>query len=460
MNTHRQIITGVEKGSIAEELQLEPGDELLSINGQEIEDILDYHFLSEDEYLEILIRKADGEEWLLEVEKDADEALGLVFEESLMDSYRRCRNNCIFCFIDQMPEGMRPSLYFKDDDSRLSFLQGNYVTLTNMDDADLDRIIRYNLSPINISFQAMNPALRCRMLNNRFAGDVFEKAAKLTDAGIQVNGQIVLCKGVNDGSELDYSLKKLEELGDNLASVSVVPVGLTDWRQNLPPLSPFDSEDCRKVVSQIEEWQAHFRTVFGRNLVYASDEWYLAGGLPLPEDEAYDGYVQLENGVGMVRLLSEETKEALRCRKGDDRKGKVTIATGRLAAPALTSLAEQITEKYPGLSVRVIPIENRFFGSRITVAGLITGRDLTGQLQGKDLGDRVLISSSMLKADEDIFLDDMTLSEAEELLNTPLYAVDSEGEAFVNAVIGNFTDYNRSRRQTYEQTGDSSCWKA
>ncbi len=455
----KQIITRIDGDSIAEEMQLEPGDELVSINGSPVQDILDYHFLSEDEYLEILIRRKDGEEWLLEVEKDADEGLGMHFAEDLMDSYRRCRNNCIFCFIDQMPPGMRDTLYFKDDDSRLSFLQGNYVTLTNMDDADLDRIIRYHLSPINISFQAMNPALRCRMLNNRFAGDVFEKTRRLTEAGIEVNGQIVLCKGVNDGQELDYSFSELSRLGENLVSVSVVPVGLTDYREGLPALLPFTKEDARAVLSQIGRWQKTFRDKYGRNTVYASDEWYLTAELPLPQDGEYDGYVQLENGVGMLRLLEVEVREALSAREGDERSGSITIATGRLAAPAIRALSESIRRHYPKLHINVIPIENRFFGSRITVAGLITGKDLTEQLAGQPLGDRVLISSCMLKADEDIFLDDMTLNEARETLQTPLIPVDSDGEAFLSAILGEYSDKDRTRRQTYEQTRDRSGWE-
>ena len=309
MKKNRHVIRKVFPDSIAEEMELVPGDELISINGQPIEDVFDYHYLVNDEYLEILVRKADGEEWELEIEKDFEEDLGVEFENSLMDEYRSCRNHCIFCFIDQMPPGMRETLYFKDDDSRLSFLQGNYVTLTNMSDHDIDRVIRYHLAPINISFQTTNPKLRCEMLHNRFAGDIFPKVDRLFQAGIEMNGQVVLCKGVNDGEELERTIRDLSGYLPHLKSVSVVPVGLSKYREGLHPLEPFNREDALGVLETVHRWQKKLYEQYGLHFIHCSDEWYILAGLPLPEEERYDGYLQLENGVGMLRLLEEEVQE-------------------------------------------------------------------------------------------------------------------------------------------------------
>ena len=308
---HLHIVDSVAPGSIAGELDIEAGDALVEINGNKIEDIFDYQYYTQDEYIEVLIRKPSGEEWILEIDKEYDEDLGITFENGLMDDYRSCRNKCIFCFIDQMPKGMRDTLYFKDDDSRLSFLQGNYVTLTNMSDADVDRIIRYRLSPINVSFQTTNPALRCKMLNNRFAGQALEKAWKLARAGITMNGQIVLCKGVNDGAELERSISDLSAYLPNLESVSVVPVGLSKYRDGLFPLEPFTPQDARQVLAAIHKWQDKLYDAHGVHFVHASDEWYILAGEELPEEERYDGYLQLENGVGMLRHLRRFGRRAM-----------------------------------------------------------------------------------------------------------------------------------------------------
>ena len=308
---HKHIIKEIEPGSIAMELGIEPGDRLLSINDMEIEDVFDYHFYVNDEELTLLIEKPDGEQWELQIEKDYEEDLGLIFEQGLMDEYRSCKNKCIFCFIDQMPEGMRDTLYFKDDDSRLSFLQGNYVTLTNMSDYDIERIIRYHLEPINISFQTTNPKLRCKMLHNRFAGEALKKVDRLFRAGIEMNGQIVLCKGVNDGEELERSIRDLSEYIPCLRSVSVVPVGLTKYREGLYPLEPFIKEDAEDVLQTIHRWQEKLYARHGLHFIHAGDEWYILAGEEMPEAERYDGYLQLENGVGMLRLLMDEFQEAL-----------------------------------------------------------------------------------------------------------------------------------------------------
>lgn len=429
------VVRAVVPGSIAEEMEIEPGDVLLAVNGQEPEDVFDYRYLMNEEEVLVLIRKANGEEWELEIEKEYEEDLGMEFENGLMDDYRSCRNKCIFCFIDQLPKGMRDTLYFKDDDSRLSFLQGNYLTLTNMNDHDLDRIIQYKLSPINISFQTTNPELRCMMLHNRFAGDIMDKVRRLKDAGIVMNGQIVLCRGVNDGEELERSIRDLTELLPELQSVSVVPVGLTRYRDGLYPLEPFTKEDAVKVLDTIHRWQSRIMEEYGSHFIHAGDEWYLLAEQPMPEEDTYDGYLQLENGVGMVRLLQEEVEAALDGLPGDDRVRKVSVATGLLAAPILEEQAEKIRAKYPKVEVQVIPVRNEFFGERITVAGLLTGKDLVRQLAGRDLGERLLITEHMLRFGERVFLDDMTVEELEKTLQIKISIVESSGNDLVHGMI-------------------------
>lgn len=436
IKSKEHIIHRIEPGSIAEELELEPGDVLVSVNGQDVQDIFDYHYLINEEYMELLIRKPDGEEWELEIEKEYEDDLGIVFENGLMDEYRSCRNKCIFCFIDQLPKGMRDTLYFKDDDSRLSFLQGNYVTLTNMSDEDVERIIRYHLSPINISFHTMNPKLRCKMLNNRFAGDALKKVEQFYEAGITMNGQIVLCKGINDGKELEYSLEELAKYLPHLQSVSVVPVGLSDHREGLYPLEPFNKEDACKVLELIYTWQKRLYAKYGTHFVHAGDEWYLMAEQEVAGEGSYDGYLQLENGVGMVRLLHEEMGRELSLRAGDERKRKVSIATGALAAPLLKEETERIRKKYPNVEIQVYPILNDFFGRRITVAGLLTGQDLERQLKNQELGEVLLLTEHMLKSGERIFLDDMTVEELSGSLQVPIIIVESDGKALLEAVLG------------------------
>lgn len=460
MKKNRHVIRKVFPDSIAEEMELVPGDELISINGQPIEDVFDYHYLVNDEYLEILVRKADGEEWELEIEKDFEEDLGVEFENSLMDEYRSCRNHCIFCFIDQMPPGMRETLYFKDDDSRLSFLQGNYVTLTNMSDHDIDRVIRYHLAPINISFQTTNPKLRCEMLHNRFAGDIFPKVDRLFQAGIEMNGQVVLCKGINDGEELERTIRDLSGYLPHLKSVSVVPVGLSKYREGLHLLEPFNREDALGVLETVHRWQKELYEQYGLHFIHCSDEWYILAGLPLPEEERYDGYLQLENGVGMLRLLEEEVQEELAHRKGDERVRRVSIATGKLAAPFIQENVERVRTVYGNVEAQVYPIRNDFFGELITVSGLITGQDLKAQLKGKDLGECLLIPCNMLRAGENVFLDDVTVEEVEEQLGVPVAVVDEDGASFVHALTEKEIVKNHKRRQIYEQTDCSDCGTA
>ncbi len=427
-------ITAVAQGSIGEELELEPGDILLSIDGEEIEDIFDYDYMTDSESFVMTVRKANGEDWELEIESGGED-LGLTFENGLMSDYRSCRNKCIFCFIDQMPPGMRETLYFKDDDSRLSFLQGNYVTLTNMSDRDIDRIIRFHLAPINISVQTMNPELRCKMLNNRFAGEALKKMERLYEAGTEMNGQIVLCRGVNDGKELEFSIEKLTAYIPCMQSVSVVPVGLSKFRDGLYPLEPFTKEDACKVIDTIEGWQKKIYREYGTHFIHASDEWYILAGRSLPEEERYDGYLQLENGVGMLRLLYEEVTDALDGRRDDKKTEELSMATGYLPYPYLKQLLEKIHTIYPGRKVHLYPVRNDFFGERITVAGLVTGQDLIAQLKGKPLGGRLLLPAAMFKSGEEIFLDDVTKAQAEAALQIPINIVKSSGYDFVDAIL-------------------------
>ena len=440
---HEHKIRSVQPGSIAWEMGIKPGDRLLSVDGQEIEDVFDYRYYIEEEESLLLIEKPDGEQWELEIEKEIYEDLGLEFEQGLMDEYRSCRNKCIFCFIDQMPPGMRDTLYFKDDDSRLSFLQGNYVTLTNMSEHDIRRIIRFHLEPINISFQTMNPKLRCRMLHNRFAGEALKKVDMLYEAGIEMNGQIVLCKGFNDGEELDRSIRELTRYLPFLRSVSVVPVGLTRFREGLEPLEPFTGEEARKVLELIHGWQERLYPEHGLHFIHASDEWYILAGEELPEEESYDGYLQLENGVGMLRLLLNEFAEALDEEKGDQEERRLSLATGLLAAPYLERMAEQLREKFPRTEVMVCPVKNEFFGEQITVSGLITGQDLVKQLSGKDLAERLLLPCNMLRAEEDVFLDDFTVSQVESALQVPLNIVKSSGQDLLDAILARNPDAER-----------------
>ncbi|MBR3307014.1 MAG: DUF512 domain-containing protein [Lachnospiraceae bacterium] len=432
-------IIKVKEGSIAEELGIEAGDVLLAVNDQEIGDVFDFDYLCEDEYIEVLIRKPDGEEWLLEVDKDEDEELGLVFDAGLMDEAHSCKNKCIFCFIDQNPPGMRPTIYFKDDDTRLSFLQGNYVTLTNLKDADVERIIRYRMEPINISVHTMDPELRVFMLKNPRSGEVLRYLDRLYEADITMNGQIVLCKGVNDGAALEYSMERLLEYAPVMQSVSVVPVGLSRYREKLYPLEPFDKDDAASVIDMIEAFQKKACKKCGLHFVHASDEWYVVAEREVPEEDRYDNYLQLENGVGMLRLLTEELTEAIEEEKSRgtvSRRKTVSIACGRSPYPTLKRLCDRVEEAWPGLEIILYPIKNDFFGERITVSGLITGQDLRKQLAGKELGEALLIPQVMLRCGTEVFLDDDTVKGVSEALQKEIVIVKSGGADLLHAVLG------------------------
>ena len=441
MKEKGHLIQAVEEGGIAEEMGIEPGDRLLEINGETVEDIFDYQYMIEEEYVEVLIAKPSGEEWLLEIDKDYEEDLGVTFDNGLMDDYRSCTNKCIFCFIDQMPKGMRETLYFKDDDSRLSFLQGNNVTLTNMSEKDVDRIIKYHLSPINISFQTTNPELRCRMLHNRFAGESLKKVDRFYEAGIQMNGQIVLCKGFNDGEELERSIRDLTKYLPHLQSVSVVPVGLSRFREGLEPLEPFTREDARRVLEQIHRWQEKLYPEYGLHFVHASDEWYILAGEELPREESYDGYLQLENGVGMIRLMLEEFEDALarleepHALENRILKGTYSSVTGQIAYPYIRRMADRLMERFPEVKIQIFPIRNDFFGERITVTGLLTGQDIIAQLKGRDLGEILYLPENILRSGERVLLDDITVEDLAGALQVKTDIVKSSGYDFVDAFI-------------------------
>ena len=435
MSKRGHIIKTIEPGSIAFELELEPGDAVLSIDGHELEDIFDYEYYVNSESIFMVVRKQNGEEWELEIENQYED-LGITFENSLMSEYRSCRNKCMFCFIDQMPPGMRETLYFKDDDSRLSFLQGNYVTLTNMSDHDIERIIQFKLAPINISVHTTNPELRCQMLNNRFAGEALKKIKRLYDAKIPMNGQIVLCKGVNDKEELERTIKDLSEYLPYMESVSVVPVGLSKYRDNLYPLKSITGDDARGVLEIVERWQQKLFKEHGSHFIHASDEFYVLAGLQMPQEERYDGYIQLENGVGMLRLLETEVKKALAAEEKEEIIEELSIATGRLAAPFIKDHVKLVEEKFPGRTIHVYSIVNEFFGEEITVAGLITGQDLIAQLKGKALGKRLLLPECMFRSGEEVFLDDFTRGDVQNALQVQVDIVKSSGQDFVQAVLG------------------------
>lgn len=470
---NEHVIKEVYPGSIAEEMEIEPGDVLLSINNEEIGDVFDYRYLIKDEYVEALIRKPDGEEWLLEIDKEYDDDLGLEFENSLMSDYRSCSNQCIFCFIDQMPPGMRETLYFKDDDSRLSFLQGNYITLTNMKERDIERIIRMQLAPINISVQTTNPELRCKMLHNRFAGETLKYMQMLYDGHVEMNGQVVCCKGVNDGAELVRTLDDLAGFLPFLRSVSVVPAGITKYRDGLFPIGLFTAGEAGEVIDMIESRQQGYFEEYGLHFIHASDEWYITAGRDFPEEERYDGYIQLENGVGMMRLFINEFNEAFEALLGSpeyetlaetlDR--TLTIATGKLTGPTIRGFAEQLMRAFPRLHIHVYDIRNDFFGETITVSGLVTGQDLIRQLKerreaGEDLGGALHIPSNMLRVGEQVFLDDVTVQDVERELNMRVVPVEPGGNEFIQAILDKEYSMERDNGnfvyiQAYDRGGEA-----
>lgn len=430
------LIKYVEKGSIAEEIGLEAGDEILKINGIEIKDVLDYRFLMNDEDITITVKTKQGEVVDVDIEKDAYEPLGAEFENSLMDKPLHCTNKCVFCFIDQLPKGMRESLYFKDDDTRLSFFQGNYVTFTNLSEEEIDRIIRLRISPINISVHTMNPELRVKMLKNPKAARLPEIMKKLSDNGIVMNGQIVLCPGYNDGKELDYTIAELYKMNECVKSVSVVPIGLTKHRQGLPEMEGVTKEKALEIIAQVESWQKKARAEIGTGFIYASDEIYLKAEKPIPESDSYFGFPQIENGVGMIASLREEFLDALNDAVSSDKSRTVTMVTGVSVYETMKDLTSNISTKFPNIKINTEKIINNFFGEKITVSGLLCGCDIIEQLRGKDLGDNLIITRNMLRDGENVLLDDTTTEDIEKALNCKIIAVGDDGYELLDAIIG------------------------
>lgn len=431
-------IQSVDPGSPAEEAGILPGETLLQVNEHSVTDVLDYKFYTYDPELTLILRSDDGTERTVEVEKDDGEDLGLNFQTYLMDKAHSCRNKCIFCFVDQLPEGMRETLYFKDDDDRLSFLMGNYVTLTNLNEQEIRRIIDLHISPINVSVHTTDPDLRCMMLGNRFAGKGIEILRRFAEAGITMNGQIVACPGINDGAQMQKSMEDLAALHPGVNSVSIVPVGLTKFRQGLYPLKPYDRESALAVVRQVEAFGRQCLDRLGTTLFWCSDEFYLKAGLELPADEYYEDYTQLENGVGMLRLLETECQSAARMGRDEPNRPiqAFSIATGVAAAPYLRKMIDSAaTHCHTELDYRVYPIVNHFFGETINVAGLITGSDLIVQLQDRPLGSRVLIAGTMLRHGETMFLDNVTLEEVSSRLGVPVIPVNQDGFELFDAVF-------------------------
>lgn len=432
------IIKAIKPDSIAQEMELCPGDCILKINDQEIQDVFDYQYLIEDTYIELLVQKEDGEQWLLEIDKDIDEDLGIEFDSGLMDGYKSCSNRCIFCFIDQMPKGMRETLYFKDDDSRLSFLQGNYITMTNMKDKDLDRIIKYRLAPINISVHTTNPELRCKMLHNRFADKIMGQIQKLYDNEILMNAQIVLCKNYNDKEELERSIKELSAFLPYMESVSVVPIGMTKYREGLTPVEPFNKDDACEIIDTIEKWQDKLYKEYGTHFIHAGDELYLLAERDVPEASRYDGYIQLENGVGMMRLLLDETAEVIDGINPDLYSKAIKpkdIITGKLAYDHIMSIVNRLKSKVPGLDIRVHCITNNFFGESITVSGLLTGGDIIEQLKEKSLTGQLLMPVNLLRSQEEVLLDDVTLDQIEKALQVEIHIIQSSGKDLIDTIL-------------------------
>ena len=432
-------IESVNEGSLSARAGVRSGDMLVAINGNAIRDVLDYRFYLADVSVRLELER-EGERFDVTIQKAEYDDIGLEFETPLMDKKHTCRNGCVFCFIDQMPKGMRKTLYFKDDDDRLSFLHGNYVTLTNLCDEDIERIKRMHISPVNVSVHTTNPELRVKMMKNKRAGEVLSYLPSLAEAGISLCTQIVLCKGLNDGDELDRSMHDLVRLYPALSSCAIVPVGLTKFREGLYPLELFSPEECAAVIRQVDAFGNWCMKEYGTRLFYCSDEFYVRAGLPLPSDEHYEDYSQIENGVGMLTSLETEFTYALEDLEDEISAvcapRAVSVATGAAAFELISSLADRLMQKNRNLDIRVHRIVNRFFGESVTVAGLLTGKDLSEQLSLKDLGDALLIPSVMLRADGDVFLDDMTPGELSEKLGVPVCAVPSDGYALLRAMIG------------------------
>lgn len=428
------LITKVAENSIASEMEIEVGDILLSINGHPVEDILDFMYLTQDDFIVLEVQKKNDEVWELEIEKDFDEPLGIDFDNPIMDSAKSCSNKCVFCFIDQLPKGMRESLYFKDDDSRLSFLQGNFVTLTNLKEKDIDRIIAYRISPINVSVHTTNPELRKTMLNNRFADQIMPRLKKLTENGIIINAQVVLCPEYNDKDELDRTLEDLITFYPDLNSVAIVPIGKTRYREGLKPVKSVDEAVASDTVSRVHAFQEHALKTIGSRFAFLADEFYIKAGQDFPPDEAYEGYLQFEDGVGMVRCMTEQLLTALKVKQKVEDGKRVAIITGVAAYPAMQKMVAYIREVYPQFIIDVHEVVNDFFGEEITVTGLLTGQDIMKVQLHEDVA-YVLLSEAVFRANETVLLDDVTLKHLSEHFKCPVLKVENNGASFLSCLL-------------------------
>lgn len=431
------IISGVESHSCAEKHGITAGETLLEIDGHEINDVLDFRFYETSPVLRLKLMDVLGNLRELTVKKTQYGSLGLEFNTYLMDKQQRCRNRCVFCFIDQMPKGLRESLYFKDDDARLSFLFGNYITLTNLQEKDVERIIRMHISPVNVSVHTTNPSLRNMMMGNRFAGESLRYLEELAAHGIKINCQLVLCPHINDGDELCKTLMDLKRLYPSVESIAAVPVGLTKYREGLYPLEGYQQQTAAEVVDILEQFGEECLAELGNRLAYPADEFYLKAERPIPSLGFYGDLLQLENGVGMSALLRDEFAEALEeVELNEVRERHISIATGVAARPLIASLCRDLTQKCKALRCEVYEIVNHFFGESITVSGLVTGGDLIAQLKGKDLGETLLIPASMLRHEGDLFLDDVSLEEVVQKLGVPVVPVANQGDELLSALLG------------------------
>lgn len=430
-------IVSVDSHSRAERHGIKSGDVLVSINSHEIHDVLDYRFYLAEKVLKLDLRR-NGKDFSVLIKKSEYDDIGLEFATPLMDKKHRCENKCIFCFIDQNPKGMRESIYFKDDDSRLSFLHGNYITLTNLKESDIQRIINMHISPVNVSVHTTNPELRVEMMKNKRSGEVLRYLRMLADAGIKLRGQIVLCKGINDGKELKRTLQDLSEYYPQMDSVSVVPAGLTGHREGLYPLEPFTPEECADVIRQVTDFGDMCVEKFGERVFYASDEFYVKSGIPLPEYDFWGEFTQLENGVGMLSSFEHEFFSALSMLDDDELSvnREVSVATGEAAYDLINGLCRSLEERCKGLHVNVYPIKNNFFGGGVTVTGLLTGKDIAEQLAGKNLGEELLLSRTVLRSEGDLFLCGMTPDELSEKLCVPLKFNENDGGEFLYNLLG------------------------
>ena len=429
------VIKSVEKGSPAAKKGLKPCDVLVSINDNEIMDVLDYRFYQNDKLLKIKFINSAGKEKCVKIKKGETEELGLLFETYLMDEKRSCLNKCIFCFIDQLPKGLRETLYFKDDDSRLSFLFGNYITLTNITEHEVERIIKMHISPINISVHTTNPELRVKMMTNKNAGKVLSLIKRFNDAGIKINCQLVLCPGINDGKELERSLKDLTEL-ENVECIAAVPVGITGHREGLAKIEPFCKETADAVLETVKEYGDICIQKYNERRVFCADEFYLLAKRDIPDADYYEDFLQLENGVGLWALLLSEVEQAIaECDFDDIPPRKISIATGEAAYPLISDIVDKASKKWHNLECNVYAVKNNFFGGKIDVAGLVTATDIYDQLKGKELGEELLIPSVMLRNEGDMFLDSVTVDELSEKLNVKITPVNNDGYDLIGRII-------------------------